>query len=98
MKQQLRRVGLDVNRFNAAGSFTARRQRVLERVGVDLVLDAGASDGGFASELRDVGYPGRIVSFEPLEKPFQSLLSKAKKDDIGRFFSMHWEVHQRRLR
>ena len=87
LKQQLRRVGLEVNRFNAAGSFTARRQRMLERVGVDLVLDAGASDGGFASELRDAGYRGRIISFEPLDKPFQSLLSKAKKDN-------NWEVFQ----
>ncbi len=87
LKQQLRRVGLEVNRFNAAGSFTARRQRMLERAGVDLVLDAGASDGGFASELRDAGYQGRIVSFEPLEKPFQSLLRKARKDD-------NWDVFQ----
>ena len=31
---------------------------MLERVGVDLVLDAGASDGGFASELRDVATGG----------------------------------------
>ena len=60
---------------------------MLERVGVDLVLDAGASDGGFASELRDAGYRGRIVSFEPLKKPFQSLSSKAEKDG-------NWEVFQ----
>ena len=87
LKKQLRRVGLEVNRFNAAGSFTARRQRMLERAGVDLVLDAGASDGGFASELRDAGYQGRIISFEPLEKPYRSLLAKARKDE-------HWEVFQ----
>ncbi|MXW13942.1 MAG: FkbM family methyltransferase [Rhodothermaceae bacterium] len=87
LKQQLRKVGLEVNRFNAAGSFIARRQRMFVRVGVDLVLDAGASDGGFGSELRDAGYLGRIVSFEPLEKPFRSLSNKANKDD-------NWEALQ----
>ncbi len=87
LKQQLRRLGLEVNRFNAAGSFTARRQRMLSRANIDLVLDAGASDGGFSSELRDAGYNGRIVSFEPLESPFQSLVSKAKRDSM-------WEVFQ----
>ena len=60
---------------------------MLERAGVDLVLDAGASDGGFASELRDAGYQGRIISFEPLEKPYRSLMAKARKDD-------KWEAFQ----
>ncbi|MCY4158889.1 MAG: FkbM family methyltransferase [Bacteroidetes bacterium] len=87
MKQQLRRIGLEVNRFNAAGSFTARRQRMLTRSKVDLVIDAGASDGGFAIELRASGYNGRIVSFEPLENPFRSLQAKAKRDH-------NWEVFQ----
>lgn len=59
----------------------------MERIGVDLVLDAGTSDGGFASELRHAGYRGRIISFEPLEKSFQSLLNKANKDD-------NWKVFQ----
>lgn len=80
LKQQFRRMGIEVTRFNAAGSFTARRQRMLLRSGVDLVLDAGASDGGFATELRAAGYGGRIVSFEPLEEPFRSLKAKAKRD------------------
>ena len=85
LKQQFRRIGLEVNRFNAAGSFTARRQRMIARANVDLVLDVGASDGGFANELRDAGYDGRIVSFEPLEAPFRSLEAKAKQDST-------WEV------
>lgn len=85
LKKQLRRVGLEVNRFNAAGSFTARRQRMMTRSKVDLVLDAGASDGGFATELRDAGYQGRIISFEPLKYPFRSLQAKAKKDP-------HWNA------
>ncbi len=85
LKQQFRRLGLEVNRFNAVGSFTARRQLLLTRANVDLVLDVGASDGGFALELRAAGYRGRIVSFEPLETPFRSLLAKAEQD-------MNWEA------
>ncbi len=87
LKQQLRRVGLEVNRFNAAGSFSARRQKMLAQYKVDLIIDVGASDGGFAIELRDAGYHGRIVSFEPLKHPFQSLQAKAGRDT-------DWEVFQ----
>ena len=71
---------------------------MLERAGVDLVLDAGASDGGFAFELRDAGYKGRIISFEPLQKPYRSLLAKARKSTTGRFFNMRWGVYRRRPR
>ena len=80
LKQQLRRVGLEVSRFNSPDSFTARRQRLLEYYGVNLVLDVGASDGGFALELRSAGYQGRIVSFEPLLAPFKSLQVKSQRD------------------
>lgn len=90
MKQQFRRIGLEVSRFNSPGSLTAQRQMLLTRYGVDLVLDVGASDGGFAMELRAAGYTGRIVSFEPLDAPFNSLQAKARSDD-------EWEVIQTAL-
>lgn len=80
LKQQLRRVGLEVNRFNASGSFTARRQRMMDSAMIDLVLDVGASDGGFANELRASGYGEEIISFEPLDAPFRSLMAKSKRD------------------
>ena len=85
LKHQLRRVGLEVSRFNRPDSFAARRQRLLSRLGINLVLDAGASDGGFGLELRSAGYTGRILSFEPLPGPFASLESRLKND-------VHWEA------
>lgn len=81
IKHQLRRVGLEVSRFNSPYSFAARRQRLLSRLGINLVLDVGASDGGFGLELRSAGYAGRIVSFEPLPAPFASLEKRLKNDD-----------------
>ena len=86
LKHQLRRFGLEVSRFNTPDSFAARRQRLLDRHAIDLVIDAGASDGGFGLEIRSAGYQGRIHSFEPLPAPFAALKQRAHKD-------AGWEAH-----
>ena len=60
----------------------------LQRFNVGLVLDVGANTGQFAAELRDVGYQGDIVSFEPLSGAFAKLSARAIRDK-------KWRVHQR---
>ena len=47
---------------------------------VDVVFDVGAAKGAYGRELRDFGYRGRIVSFEPLGRP-HALLVAARGDD-----------------
>lgn len=59
-----------------------RRQAMFDRRGVDLVFDVGAADGGFGRQLRQFGYTGRIVSFEPLAGAFAEL-SAAIGADAG---------------
>lgn len=72
---QLARRGLEVRRHSSW-----RRQAMLTKHDVDLVLDVGAADGGYGTSLRKFGYTGRIVSFEPLSASFESLTAIIKDD------------------
>lgn len=67
--------GFEIRRHPAV-----RRQRMFAARGVDLVLDVGAATGLYGKELRQFGYPGRIVSFEPLPSPYAALSEKASAD------------------
>jgi len=49
---------------------------------VDVVLDVGANSGQYASSLREAGFEGRIVSFEPLSGPFALLQRNASRDPL----------------
>ncbi len=44
---------------------------------IDCVFDVGAGNGEFGNQLRDVGYRGIILSFEPLRVNFQALSERA---------------------
>lgn len=58
----------------------------IEDRGIDIVIDVGANVGQFGQSLRDGGYRGKIVSFEPIESAFQALAKKASADG-------NWEAH-----
>lgn len=49
--------------------------------GIDLVFDCGANDGGFGREIRDRGYNGSIVSFEPIPEAYSRLSSFIASDE-----------------
>lgn len=83
LKHELRhlvhRFGIDVVRFPLHDPL-ARTVKLLEHHRVNCVVDVGANDGGFATAIRGLGYAGRIISFEPLQEPFESLRRKASTD------------------
>lgn len=75
----IQRFGIDVVRYPLHDPL-ARTVKLLEHYGVGTVVDVGANDGGFATALRGLGHAGRIISFEPLLGPFETLRRKASAD------------------
>lgn len=77
----VRRVGFDIVPYNAGEHPVARRKRLIEHHRIDTVLDVGANTGQFGLELRrQLGYRGRIVSFEPLRGAYAKLQRSARGD------------------
>jgi FkbM family methyltransferase len=50
---------------------------LINRHNIDLVIDVGANMGQFAIDLRNAGYSGQIISFEPLIECYKHLQSIA---------------------
>lgn len=56
--------------------------------GINLVLDVGANVGQFGTDLRNTGYRGKIISFEPASEPFLHLLKRSQKDTSWSVFNI----------
>jgi len=54
---------------------------------IDVVLDIGANDGRYATEIREAGWNGKIVSFEPQPMVFARLKERMANDP-------DWSGHQ----
>jgi FkbM family methyltransferase len=77
-----RRAGIDISRYRSELDLGHQFVKQLESQHVDVVLDVGANSGQYATGLREAGFAGRIVSFEPLSGPFSILASKASTDPL----------------
>jgi FkbM family methyltransferase len=84
MKRAGERAGLEIGRRRPPGE---RRARLLAERGIELVVDAGAHRGHYGRELREHGYRGRIVSFEPATAAFRELEQRAAAEPP-------WEARQ----
>lgn len=85
IKKLARSLGIDLKRYNIQTSEAAKMQRLLAYHNIDLVFDVGANIGQYAKLLRELGYSGRIVSFEPLSSAYSQLKAVSKKYPL-------WEI------
>lgn len=88
VKSAFKSLGLEVHRYSANASPTAQTVSALKHYEIDLIFDIGANQGQFASQIRNGGYLGEIVSFEPLLDAHSVLENVCKKDD-------KWSVYPR---
>lgn len=77
-----KKVGFEVKRYSIAQNQTARMMKILEDFKINLVFDVGANSGQFGKELRNLGFEGEIISFEPLLDAYNSLTILSKNDSL----------------
>ena len=91
VRKLVRRSGFDVTRYpppyGSADQSGAYVRRIWD-LGVSVVLDVGANEGQFAQHLREGGWTGRTVSYEPLSTAFAALSKNAAKDPQWQVFNL----------
>jgi FkbM family methyltransferase len=80
-KSLVNTAGFDLHRYLPQSDDIIRVVKACERRNIAFVLDVGANVGQFGMRLRERGYKGRIVSFEPLSKAHSELTRAAARDD-----------------
>ena len=71
-KKIFNKFGLNISRYKKYPEFLLYHK-------IELLFDVGANFGQYAMHIRDNGYKGRIVSFEPLPDAHEKLQKKLQK-------------------
>ena len=64
--------------------------QVFNRCRINCVIDVGAHYGEYGAFLREIGYTGRLVSFEPVRSNFEQLRKRSAQDAL-------WQTHNMAL-
>jgi FkbM family methyltransferase len=88
LRKVLWKAGVDISPFNPSMNPLARRKKLMETYGINVVFDVGANTGQFAQQTRnDMGYNGKIFSFEPVLSAYEILKRHAAKDPGWKVFN-----------
>jgi FkbM family methyltransferase len=83
-KERLRkaatRLGCRLGNLPTLESLSAHLLSVFDRLQINCVLDVGAHVGQYGRFLRNLGYNGHIVSFEPIVANFKQLEQRSRGD------------------
>tara|TARA_B100001093_G_C26822361_1_gene1012436 strand:- start:290 stop:1000 length:711 start_codon:yes stop_codon:yes gene_type:complete len=79
IKNLLKKYGIIVKRYPETD--IVRRMKLVANCKINTLLDIGANAGQYASLMRDFGYKGKIISFEPLKNAFEELKKASLTDN-----------------
>lgn len=82
VRRAFRGVGFDLIRYDSVNHPVARRIKLISHHGINLIFDVGANVGQYGEHVRESGYRGRIVSFEPVVSSYQALVQVASADPL----------------
>ena len=63
------------------------RMVIYKSLKIDTILDIGANIGQYANIMRELGYDGHILSFEPMKKEYDLLLQNSENDKNWNVFN-----------
>ena len=70
-----------------------RRIKLINNYNIDVILDIGANIGQYGGEMRNLGFKGEILSFEPMKKAFKKLQKNASRDKNWKVYN--WSIGER---
>lgn len=85
-KRKLRAHGWEIHRTDPDRSLGEHLWTLFPYLGINCVIDVGAGFGEYGRFLRQNGYAGHIVSFEPVEASFQNLTRYCGNDSRWRAY------------
>ena len=88
MKKIIRKIISKFSKYSSIYENSFDLIKIMNFNNIDLVLDVGASWGGYAKTLRRFGYKNKIISFEPVNESHNKLLKNSSNDDL-------WEVYNK---
>jgi FkbM family methyltransferase len=88
MKQLKRLIQRILSLFNLRLQFIRdySTSSTLASLNITLVIDVGANVGQFVSEIREKGYKGEVISFEPLVDAHIKLVQNASRDKLWKIY------------
>jgi hypothetical protein len=87
IKKIARNFGFDITRYCPSNTAIVQLVNTLKMTDINVVFDIGANEGQFAREIRQHGYRGKIISFEPLTSARKNLIIFSERDP-------DWQVHE----
>jgi FkbM family methyltransferase len=74
--------GLELRKTSLYSSQKLRHRKLFSLLDIDLLIDVGANAGQFATLVRNHGYQGAILSFEPSSAAHRELVKAAAADPL----------------